>query len=73
MKEGTGFERAEDVLPGELLADVEHVRTHGTGRQRAVADIFEIAALAEVEREGDDFGPVLLRKPGDRECALASA
>ena len=34
-------------------------------RQRAIADRFQIAALAEIERDRDDLGAVRLLQPSD--------
>ena len=45
---------------------VDHVRAHGADRQRALARVVELAALAEVDRHRHDLRAVLLGQPGNR-------
>ena len=68
-----GLERRQDVVAGELLACIDHVRADGAERQRALADVRELAPLPEVERDGDDLGAVLLRQPPDRHRGVEPA
>ena len=68
-----GFERREDVVARELLADVEHVRAHGAGRQRAVAHLLELRALPQVHRDRDDLGAVFLGEPRDGDRGVEAA
>src|SRR4030095_5808034 len=59
-------QRGKNVFARELLAHVQHVAAHGAGADGALADLRELAALAQVERDGDDFRVVLLFQPRDR-------
>ena len=66
LVDGVRFERREDVIVCELLAQIEHVRANGAGRQRAVAHLLELLALPEIHRHGDDLGVVLFLEPRNR-------
>ena len=65
LVKGVGAERRQDIAAGELLAQIEHVGAGRAEGQRTIADRFEIAALAEIERDGDDFGAMRLLEPSD--------
>ena len=43
----------------EFLASVEDVRTNCSGRERPIADLFELVALPDIDRQGDDVGLVV--------------
>ena len=60
-----GLERRDDVVADELFARVDHMRPDGPERQRALSDVRELAALPDVERDGDDLRAVFLRQPPD--------
>ena len=53
---GARLQRPQDEVDGKLLARVNDVRAHGAGGQRPLADVVELAALAEVERHGHHLG-----------------
>ena len=63
VRQGARLERRQHDLARERFALVEHVRAHGAGGQRMVADLGELARLPEVERDGDDIGVVMLGEP----------
>ena len=65
------FRPRDQVVAGELVADVDDVRAHRAGRERAVADLLEpFLPLPEVDGDGDDLGAVGVGEPrdGDRAC-----
>src|SRR5262249_14978742 len=63
--ESAGLERAQHVLDGERVADVEHVRPGGSNGQRPIPNLLEIAAPPQIERERDDGDAVALGEPRD--------
>ena len=46
LVDGARLQRRQDELARELLADVQDVRAHRADRERALADVFELAPLA---------------------------
>ncbi len=60
---GVGLQAPHDVAVREFVAGIEHVCADGAGRQGAVAHFFQLAALSEVDRDGDDLGAVPLGQP----------
>ena len=49
------------------------MRAHGAGGERAIADVFEHAALPEVERDGHDLHAVPLAQPRNRDRRVEAA
>ncbi len=60
-----GSQGRQDIAARELLAQVQDVGARGAERQRAIADRFEIATLAEIQRDGDHLGAVRRLQPAD--------
>src|SRR5262249_31536362 len=58
---------------GEFVARIDHVRTRGAERQRAIADVGERAALTEVQGHRHDLGAVRLGEAPDRGGTLQGA
>ena len=67
LVERAGLQRGQDVLARELLAHVEDVRADRAHRERALADVGQLAPLPEIERHRDHLGVVLLGQPRDRD------
>ena len=64
--QGVGLDRRQAVLVGELIASVDHDRLDRTAVESALAhDVHVLAALAEIDRDRDDFGSGLLADPAD--------
>ena len=62
--ERVGLDRARNVLRGELRSGVDHDSVDCAGDERAPADRFEVAALADVDRQRDHLdAPFLLHPP----------
>ena len=61
------LQRRKRVIADELIAHVDHVDAYGPERQRTLTDLDELAAVANVERNGDDLGLEGLRQPRDRD------
>ncbi len=59
-----GTKRRHDEVPREHVARVEHVGPLRAEREGAVADGFQRAALAQVERDRDDLGVCRSRSHG---------
>ena len=66
VSDETRLQGADEVIAGELVADVHHVRAQRAGGKRAVADLLEkLLPLSEIHRDRDDFRAVLVRQPGN--------
>ena len=63
LVERARLQRRQDEPAREHVADVEHVRADGAGRERALAHLVQLAALAEIERDRDDLGAERLGQP----------
>jgi hypothetical protein len=48
------LERGQDVVARELFADVEYVAPGRAGRDRALANLVELAPRPQIERDGTD-------------------
>ena len=57
----------------EVLARLHDVRSDCAGGESALADVFELAPLAQVEGDGDHLGAVVLDEPGDGHRAVETA
>ena len=68
-----GLQGRQHEVARELVAQVEHVCPGRAERQRPLARIVELLALAEIHRHGDDLGPVLLGQPGNGYRGVESA
>ena len=56
------LQRGQAVVVGELVLGVDDDRLDRAARQSALAhDVHVLAALADVDRDGDDLGPVSSR------------
>src|SRR6185503_16686985 len=71
--DGAGLERRQDEVTRELFAQIEHVRAQGSARQRAIAHVVELLALAEIHRHGDDLGAVFFSEPWNGDRSLEAA
>lgn len=72
--EGVGLDRREAVLLGELVLGVRDLGLDGTAGERALADDVQVlAALADVDRDGDDLGARLLGDPADGDGGVQTA
>src|SRR5262245_2359531 len=69
-RRGARLQPSHDVPAGELVAGVQDVGADGTGRERTVAHLLELAPLAEIDRHRDHLGSVSLREPRDRHGTL---
>ena len=66
--------RREAVLVGELVAGVGDVGLDGAAVQRALADGVQVlAALADVDGDGDDLGAGRLGDPADGDGGVQAA
>ena len=65
--ERTRLQRRKGVIADELITHVDHMGAYGPERQRTLTDLDELAAVANVERNGDDLGLERLRQPRDRD------
>ncbi|MGC0378431.1 hypothetical protein RKD28_005947 [Streptomyces sp. SAI-229] len=64
----------EAVLLGELVLGVRDLGLDGTAGERALADDVQVlAALADVDRNGDDLGARLLGDPADGDGGVQTA
>ena len=70
---GLRAQSAQNVVACELLACVDDVRTHGAGRERAIAHRLERTALSEIECHGNHVGPMRFQEPGHRRRGIESA
>ena len=60
------LQAADQVVAGELVADVDDVGAHGAGRERAVADLLEpFLPLSEVDGDRDNLGAIGIGQPRD--------
>ncbi len=74
LVEGVGLDRRQAVLVRELLAGVGHLGLDGAAVQRPLADGVQVlAALADVDRDGDDLGAGLLGDPADADGRVQTA
>lgn len=74
LVERVGLDRREAVLVGELVAGVRDLGLDGAAVQRALADRLQVlAALADVDGDGDDLGARLLGDPADADGGVQSA
>src|SRR5690606_5456275 len=72
--EGVGLDRREAVLVGELVLGVRDLGLDGAAGQGALADDVQVlAALADVDRNGDDLGARLLGDPADGDGGVQTA
>ena len=72
--EGVGLDRREAVLVGELVLGVRDLGLDGTAGERALADDVQVlAALADVDGDGDDLGARLLGDPADGDGGVQTA
>jgi hypothetical protein len=71
---GVGPDRRQDVLGGELVARVDHVRLDRAEVERlALDDVVVLARLAEVDGEGHDLGLVLVLDPLEHHARVQAA
>ena len=71
---GVGLDGREHVLARELLPRVDHVAVERAEPQRLAAhDIVVLARLAEVDRERDDLGLVLVLDPLEHHARVEAA
>src|SRR5262249_21142770 len=68
-----GLQGRKNVVARKLLAYVEHVGANGAGGERASTHLVELPALAEIERDRDDIGLVLLGEPGNGDRGVEAA
>lgn len=72
--EGVGLDRREAVLLGELVLGVRDLGLDGTAGEGALADDVQVlAALTDVDRDGDDLGARLLGDPADGDGGVQTA
>ena len=68
------MQRGQAVVVGELVAGVDDDRLDGAAVERALADDVEVlAALADVDGDGDDLGAGLLGDPADGDGGVEAA
>lgn len=67
LVDGPGLQRGQDEIADELFARVYDVRAHRAQRERPLADVHQLAALTDVECDGNDLGAVHLLQPRDRD------
>jgi hypothetical protein len=71
---GVGLDRREHVLLRELLAGVDHVAVERAQLERLAAHhLVVLAGLAEVDRERDDLGLVLVLDPLEHHARVQAA
>ena len=51
---GAGAKHGQEDFAGKSLAGVNDMRARGTGGGRLLAHLFQIVALPEIDRDGDD-------------------
>ena len=72
--EGVGPQGGQAVPVGELVAGVGHGGLDRAAGQGPLADGLQVlAALADVDRDGDDLGAGLLGDPADRDRGVQTA
>ena len=72
--ERVGLQRRQAVLVGELVAGVGDLGLDGAAVEGALTDDVEVlAALAEVDGDGDDLGAGLLGDPADGHGGVESS
>ena len=72
--ERVGLDGRQAVLVGELVAGVDDDGLDRAAVQRALADdLHVLAALAEVDGDGDDLAAGLLADPADRHRGVQTA
>ena len=65
LVERAGLQGREHEAAREGVAHVEHMGADRPGRQRPLAHLVQLAALTEVERDGNDLGAERLGQPRD--------
>ena len=63
--EGPGVERRQHESAREIVASVDNVRSRGTGRQGALMNGVQLAALAEIDCDRHNLCGVCARQPLD--------
>ena len=70
---GAGLQCRKDVLPCELLLDVEHVGVRRPSRHRTVTCHVDVRALTQVHGDRDHLRLIVLRQPGDSHRRVQAA
>ena len=71
--EGAGHEGRPDETIDEQVAGVDGDGVHGSGFEGLLADLLDVLALAQIDREGDDVQVVLFADPGHHDRGVESA
>ncbi len=72
--ERVGLDGGQAVLVGELVARIDDDGLDGTAIQRALPhDLHVLAALTQVDRDGDNLAAGLLADPADRYRGVQTA
>jgi hypothetical protein len=74
LVQGVGLERGDDEVVCELVLRVDDDRLHGAAREGALPDVLHVlAALPDVDGEGDDLLAGRILKPADADRCVEPA